>query len=217
MENVRNRTSPGSKIFTARCKNLYVLTTKHKITAKNKINRIKIENPFEQIVTVIDNNEYSYKEIDIEEDLEIVSDRISTSKRKSYSETPQSSRNSVEIKEIEPYHYYITGILEQRKFIITINTGQEENYITRELVTEEEINSTAHSELPKEFIALSETVEKELIIGGIPMVINFKIYHGDKNIILGIKWLEDMKPYNLENTQLTVTYKNKKDIIKRTI
>ncbi|WMV32937.1 hypothetical protein MTR67_026322, partial [Solanum verrucosum] len=29
--------APGSKIFTARCKNLYVLTTKHKITAKNKI------------------------------------------------------------------------------------------------------------------------------------------------------------------------------------
>jgi len=73
--------APGSKIFTAHCKNLYVLTTKHKITAKNKINKIKIKNPFEQIVTVIDNNDYSYKEIDIEEDLEIVSDRISTSKR----------------------------------------------------------------------------------------------------------------------------------------
>ncbi|WMV49326.1 hypothetical protein MTR67_042711, partial [Solanum verrucosum] len=29
--------APGSKIFTARCKNLYVLTTKHKIMAKNKI------------------------------------------------------------------------------------------------------------------------------------------------------------------------------------
>ncbi|WMV58844.1 hypothetical protein MTR67_052229, partial [Solanum verrucosum] len=29
--------APGSKIFTARCKNLYVLTTKHKRTAKNKI------------------------------------------------------------------------------------------------------------------------------------------------------------------------------------
>ncbi|WMV50172.1 hypothetical protein MTR67_043557, partial [Solanum verrucosum] len=29
--------APGSKIFTARCKNLYVLTTKHQITAKNKI------------------------------------------------------------------------------------------------------------------------------------------------------------------------------------
>ncbi|WMV54714.1 hypothetical protein MTR67_048099, partial [Solanum verrucosum] len=29
--------APGSKIFAARCKNLYVLTTKHKITAKNKI------------------------------------------------------------------------------------------------------------------------------------------------------------------------------------
>ena len=26
--------TPGSKIYTARCKNLYVLTKKHKITAK---------------------------------------------------------------------------------------------------------------------------------------------------------------------------------------
>ena len=62
--------APGSKLFTARCKNLYILTTKHKITARNKINKIKIENPFEKIITVIDNNDYSYKEIDIEEDLE---------------------------------------------------------------------------------------------------------------------------------------------------
>ncbi|WMV14149.1 hypothetical protein MTR67_007534, partial [Solanum verrucosum] len=29
--------TPESKIFTSRCKNLYILTTKHKITAKNKI------------------------------------------------------------------------------------------------------------------------------------------------------------------------------------
>ena len=36
-----------SKIFTARCKNLYILTTKHKVTAKQKIDKIKIENPFE--------------------------------------------------------------------------------------------------------------------------------------------------------------------------
>ena len=82
--------APGSKIFTARCKNLYVLTTKHKITAKNKINKIKIENPFEQIVTVIDNNDYSYNEIDIEEDLEIVKERLSTSKRIN-NEIPQMS------------------------------------------------------------------------------------------------------------------------------
>ena len=68
----------GSKIFTARCKNLYVLTTKHKITAKNKINKIKIENPFERIVTVIDKNDYSYNEIDVQEDLEIVKERLST-------------------------------------------------------------------------------------------------------------------------------------------
>ena len=32
----------------------------------------KIEDPFERIVTVIDKNDYSYNEIDIEEDLEIV-------------------------------------------------------------------------------------------------------------------------------------------------
>ena len=71
--------APGSKIFTARCKNLYILTAKHKITATNKIDKIKIENPFEKIITVIDNNDYSYKEIDTEEDLEIVKQRLSTS------------------------------------------------------------------------------------------------------------------------------------------
>ena len=71
--------APGSKIFTATCKNLYILTTKHKIIAKNKIDKIKIENPFEKIITVIDNKDYSYKEIDIEEDLEIVKERLSTS------------------------------------------------------------------------------------------------------------------------------------------
>ena len=43
-----------------------------------------------------------------------------------------------------------------------------------------------------------------------------KIYQED-NIILGIKWLEEVKPYNLENTQLTITYKNKRIIIKRAI
>lgn len=52
---------PGSKIFTARCKNLYIFTTKHKIQAKSKIENIKIENSFENILTVIDNNDYSYR------------------------------------------------------------------------------------------------------------------------------------------------------------
>ena len=85
--------TPGSKVFTARCKNLYVLTTKHKIMARNKIQRIKIENPFDKIVTIIDNNDYSYKELDIEEDLEIVKERLSTSKRTNY-DTPSSSRSS---------------------------------------------------------------------------------------------------------------------------
>ena len=40
--------------------------------AKNKINKIKIKDPFERIVTVIDKNDYSYNDIDIKEDLEIV-------------------------------------------------------------------------------------------------------------------------------------------------
>jgi len=70
--------------------------------------------------------------------------------------------------------------------------------------------------ITKRLINSEEIAEKEIIIGGIVILIKFKIYQGD-NIILGIKWLEEMKPYNLENTQLTITYKNKKVIIKRTI
>ena len=82
--------TPGSKIFTARYKNLYVLTTKRKITGKNKINKIQIESPFEQIVKTIDYNDYTYRDIDTEENLEIVNDRISTTKRIT-NEKPESS------------------------------------------------------------------------------------------------------------------------------
>jgi len=108
--------------------------------------------------------------------------------------------------------------MEQRKYLILINTGQEENYITRELVTEDEIITTEQScpELPKALIYTEETTEKEIIIGGVPIVIKFKVYQGDKNITLGIKWLEQVKPYNLEDKQLTINYNNKKIIIKRT-
>ena len=62
-----------------------------------------------------------------------------------------------------------------------------------------------------------ETTEKEIIIGGVPIVIKFKIYQGDENIILGIKWLEQVKLYNLEDKQLTINYENKRVIIKRTL
>ncbi|KAG5606272.1 hypothetical protein H5410_027764 [Solanum commersonii] len=87
-------------------------------------------------------------------------------------DTSQPQRKSVEypiIKEIEPYHYYITGIIEQRKHIIIINTGQEENYIPRELVDEEEIISKKQAcpELPKELSCIEDTIEKKVIIGGI--------------------------------------------------
>ena len=172
----------------------------------------------------------------MEEDLEIVKERLSTSSipnQLTY-ETPTSSRISTSRREyiipknlirntkekINPYHYYITGIMEQRKYQILINTGQEENYITRELVTETEIITTEQlcPELPKELIINEEITEKEIIIGGIPLTIQFKICqeNENENITLGIKWLEKVKPYSLGDKQLTITYKDKKIIIKRT-
>ncbi|KAG5610145.1 hypothetical protein H5410_021426 [Solanum commersonii] len=78
-------------------------------------------------------------------------------------ETSQPQRKSIEypiIKEIEPYHYYITGIIEQRKHIIIINTGQEENCIPKELV-DEESKKQACPELPKELSYIENTTEKE--------------------------------------------------------
>ena len=140
------------------------------------------------------------------------SSRMSTSKRKY--EIPQNL-----LEETTPYHYFITGIMDQRKYKILINTRQEENHITRKLVLEEEIMKTGHicPGLPSEIINTNEeTTEKEIIIGGIPLKIQFKIYEGNHNITLGIKWLEKVKPYSIENEQLTITCQNKKIIIKRT-
>ena len=59
--------------------------------------------------------------------------------------------------------------------------------------------------LPIEIVNTNEeTTEKEIIIGGIPLIIQFKIYQGDHNITLGIKWLEKVKPYNIENEQFLI-------------
>ncbi|KAG5599963.1 hypothetical protein H5410_031333 [Solanum commersonii] len=85
---------------------------------------------------------------------------MSTSRR--IDKTPQKSME----EERKPHHYYIAGIMEQRKYLILINTGLEENYITRELVTEDEIITTEQScpELPKALTYTEETTEKEIII-----------------------------------------------------
>ena len=99
-----------------------------------------------------------------------------------------------------------------------INTGQEENYIIRELVLETEIIFSGQlcPGLPSEIVNTNEEItEKEIIIGGIPLIIPFKIYQGNHNITLGIKWLEKVKPYHIENEQLTITCQNKKIIIKK--
>ena len=49
------------------------------------------------------------------------------------------------------------------------------------------------------------------------MIIKFKVYQGNENITLGIKWLEQVTPYNIEDKQLTINYQSKKVIIKRTL
>ena len=37
------------------------------------------------------------------------------------------------------------------------------------------------------------------------------------DIILGIKWLEQVKPYNIEHTQLTITYNREKLFLRRAL
>ena len=217
--------TPGSKIFTARCKNLYILTTQHTVKAVSKIDKIKIETPFDNIVTAIDNNDYSYEELDINNELEIVNERIGKAKR--MIDTPTtSSRMSTSRRlefdipmEIQPYHYYITGILGQRKYLILIDTGEQENYITRELIIENDIKIQEQEclDLPKELRQTKETTTQELIIGGIPISIPFTITKINTNIILGLNWLEQVKPYKIEDKQLIIHYDRKPIIISRTI
>ena len=217
--------TPGSKIFTARCKNLYVLTTKHKITGKNKINKIQIESPFEQIVKTIDYNDYTYRDIDTEENLEIVNDRISTTKRIA-NEKPESSssskRTSYETNSISNLNqYYITGKINEKEYLILLNTGQEENYIAKYLVKNEEIKTDNDicPDLPRSLINSKNIAEKEIIIGVRKIKIEFEVKEEMQkaDIILGIKWLEQVKPYNIEHTQLTLTYNKEKLFLKRAL
>lgn len=141
------------------------------------------------------------------------SSRMNTSRKLEY------TNPHLEINNLQPNHYFITGIMDQRKYLILINTGQEENLISKEIVLEKDIIIKEHScpDLPKILTNIEEITEKEFIIGGIPMVIQLKLYQWENRIILGIKWLDTLKPYSLEDKQLIITYQNKKIIINRTI
>ena len=134
---------------------------------KNKINKIQIESPFEQFVKIIDNNDYSYRDIDIEENLEIINDRISTTKRIAY-EKPESSssskRTSYETNSISNLNqYYITGKINEKEYLILLNTGQEENYIAKYLIKNEEIKTDNDicPDLPKCLINNKNIAEKK--------------------------------------------------------
>ena len=102
-----------------------------------------------------------------------------------------------------------------------MNTGQEENYIARYLVKNEEIkyDNNICPDLPRSLINTKNIAEKEITIGVRKIKIEFEIKEEMQkaDIILGIKWLEQIKPYNIEHQQLSITYNKEKLFIKRTL
>ena len=69
-------------------------------------------------------------------------------------------------------------------------------------------NSNICPDLPRSLITIKDSAEKEIIIGVRKIKIEFEIKEDMQNadIILGIKWLEQVKSYNIKHTQLTITY-----------
>ena len=109
----------------------------------------------------------------------------------------------------------------KKEYLILLNTGQEENYVAKYLVKSEEIKSSSNicPDLPRSLINIKDTTEKEIIIGVRKIKIEFEIKEEMQkiDIILGIKWLEQVKPYNIEHRQLSITYNKEKLFIKRTL
>ena len=102
-----------------------------------------------------------------------------------------------------------------------MNTGQEENYIARYLVRNEEIkiDNNICPDLPRSLINNKNLAEKEIILGVRKIKIEFEVKEEMQkaDIILGIKWLEQVKPYNIEHTQLTLTYNKEKLFLRRAL
>ena len=102
-----------------------------------------------------------------------------------------------------------------------MNTGQEENHIAKYLVKNEEIKNDNNIclDLPRSLINNKNLAEKEIILGVRKIKIEFEVKEEMQkaDIILGIKWLEQVKPYNIEHTQLTLTYNQEKLFLKRAL
>ena len=90
-----------------------------------------------------------------------------------------------------------------------MNTGQEKNYIARYLIKNKKIKSNNNicPDLPRSLINTKNIAEKEIIIGIRKIKIEFEVKEEMQkaDIILGIKCLEQVKPYNIEHTQLSIT------------
>ena len=139
------------------------------------------------------------------------SESSSSSKRTSYETNSISNLNQ----------YYITGKINEKEYLILLNTGQEENYIAKYLVKNEEIKSNNNicSDLPRSLINAKNIAKKEIIIGIRKIKIEFEVKEEIQkaDIILGIKWIEQVKPYNIEHIQLTLTYNREKLFLRRAL
>ena len=77
------------------------------------------------------------------------------------------------------------------------------------------VTKQKNSQLPTMIKTLLE-IEQEVTIAQILMVIKFEVAENTQaDIILGLNWLEEVKPYKIEPTHILITYDKKRRIIKR--
>ena len=145
--------------------------------------------------------------------------RIADEKPESSSSSKRTSYDTNSISNLN--QYYITRKINEKEYLILLNTGQEKNYIAKYLVKNEEIKTDNNicPDLPRSLINNKNLAEKEIILGVRKIKIEFEVKEEMQkaDIILGIKWLEQVKPYNIEHTQLTLTYNKEKLFLKRAL
>ena len=104
--------------------------------------------------------------------------------------------------------------------IFTIDKLSPIKHRLEKLLSEEELDMVTkrkNSQLPTMIKTLVE-LDQEIIIAQIPMMITFEVVEKTYwDIILGLNWLEEVKPYKIEPTHITITYDKKKIIIHRII
>ncbi|DAF42457.1 TPA_asm: movement protein [Bacopa monnieri virus 3] len=194
----------GAKVISIKCKNAYIISTNHHIKTKHKLQPLTIDNMFQEILKpVLGRKELTYEEPNDTKDLELAIERT-----RSIRIDNQVERNIIYRQ------YYINSIINNKEVKTLIDSGAAINLLGNNLAKNKGKSTLKYTGIEGSEINSLGNTNEIIIITTQQILVNFELY--DKNeCILGNIFLDQVKPWKIEDEYFEFTHKGIKFKTKR--